>query len=73
MRRLMAWPILGVITLYQYLLSPLLGVNCRFHPSCSHYAREAIEKHGACKGGWLAIKRLARCHPWGGSGDDPVP
>ncbi len=58
---------------YRYLLSPLLGVRCRFAPSCSHYALEAVERHGAVKGVWLSARRLLRCHPWGTSGYDPVP
>ena len=61
------------IRLYQWTISPLLGVNCRYAPSCSAYAIEAIEAHGAPRGLWLALKRIARCHPWGGSGYDPVP
>lgn len=62
----------AVIRLYQWGVSPWLGVRCRFVPSCSHYALEAVERHGA-KGLWLAAKRVARCHPWGGQGHDPVP
>ena len=58
---------------YQYAIRPLLGANCRFYPSCSDYAREAIERHGAILGCWLAARRLLRCHPWGGHGYDPVP
>ena len=58
---------------YQLLLSPLLGGSCRFAPSCSAYAIEAIEAHGALRGVLLAARRVARCHPWGGSGYDPVP
>ncbi|MDR3429906.1 MULTISPECIES: membrane protein insertion efficiency factor YidD [Silvimonas] len=58
---------------YRYTLSPLLGARCRFSPSCSQYAIEAIAKYGAVKGGWLTMRRLARCHPWGGHGHDPVP
>ena len=61
------------IKAYRLTVSPWLGVNCRFEPSCSVYAMEAIERHGALRGAWLALRRLARCHPWGGSGWDPVP
>lgn len=61
------------VRLYQWLLSPILGGRCRFHPSCSVYAVEAIERHGALRGAWFTLCRLARCHPWGGCGDDPVP
>lgn len=63
----------GVVLAYRYTLSPMLGVNCRFAPSCSEYAAEAIEIHGALRGGALAARRLCRCHPFGGSGYDPVP
>jgi len=58
---------------YQIAVSPWLGPACRFEPSCSHYAVEAIERHGAGRGSWLAVKRLSRCHPLGGSGYDPIP
>ncbi len=58
---------------YQLFVSPVLGANCRYAPSCSQYAIEAIESHGAVRGSWLAVKRIGRCHPWGGSGYDPVP
>ncbi|HEX7007458.1 MAG TPA: membrane protein insertion efficiency factor YidD [Alphaproteobacteria bacterium] len=61
------------IRLYQYVLSPLIGPTCRFAPSCSEYAIEAITRFGAARGSWLALRRLLRCHPWGGSGYDPVP
>ena len=58
---------------YQYLISPLTGAACRYTPSCSQYGAEAIKKYGAFKGGWLTLKRIARCNPWGGHGHDPVP
>lgn len=58
---------------YQVALSPLLPAACRYHPTCSHYAIEALEKHGALRGSWLAIKRIARCHPFRAGGFDPVP
>ncbi len=62
-----------LIRFYQYAISPLIPPRCRFTPTCSQYAVEAVQKHGALKGGWLALKRIARCHPFGGSGHDPVP
>lgn len=58
---------------YRLILSPWLGNSCRFQPTCSAYALEALEKHGAIKGGWLAFWRILRCNPWGGCGHDPVP
>ncbi len=61
------------IRLYQLLISPVLPHSCRYLPTCSAYALEAIEVHGVLRGGWLALRRLCRCHPWGGSGYDPVP
>ena len=64
---------LNLIRLYQRAISPNLGPLCRYEPSCSHYAYEAIERHGLVKGGWLGVKRLARCRPYGGRGYDPVP
>jgi putative membrane protein insertion efficiency factor len=65
--------LLALIRAYQFLLSPWVGGSCRYWPTCSHYAREAIEQHGALKGGWMMLARLARCHPWGAGGVDPVP
>ena len=65
--------VLALLRAYQYLIRPLLGANCRFYPSCSDYAREAVERHGVLSGSWLALKRLARCHPYHPGGFDPVP
>lgn len=65
--------LLAGIRAYQYLLRPLLGANCRFLPSCSDYAREAVVRHGAGKGLWLALRRILRCHPYHPGGYDPVP
>lgn len=62
-----------LIRLYQWCVSPWLGANCRFEPSCSHYAAESIERHGPCRGGLLSLWRVLRCQPFGGSGVDPVP
>jgi putative membrane protein insertion efficiency factor len=61
------------IRAYQLLVAPVLPASCRYHPSCSEYARQAIAGHGPLAGGWLALGRIGRCHPWGGSGVDPVP
>ncbi len=69
MKKLLILP----IRFYQLYVSPMLPPACRFTPTCSQYAIEAIQKHGALKGLWLALRRLLRCHPWGGSGYDPVP
>ena len=65
--------LIGAIKLYQVTLSPWLGRQCRYLPTCSAYAEEALRRHGVRRGVWLALKRLGRCHPWGGSGYDPVP
>ena len=62
-----------VILAYQYAVSPLFARSCRFHPSCSAYALEAVERYGSLRGAWLAVKRLLRCHPWHPGGCDPVP
>jgi hypothetical protein len=62
-----------LIRVYQWTISPLLGQNCRFHPTCSQYAVEAVQSFGAVRGSWLAIKRLGRCHPWHPGGFDPPP
>ena len=65
--------VLALIRAYQYLLSPWVGGGCRYWPTCSVYAREAVERHGALRGGWMMLARLARCHPYGAGGVDPVP
>jgi len=70
---LLAWPLIGVVRLYQITLSPFIGRHCRFQPTCSHYSVEALQTHGAVKGSWLTIRRILRCHPFGGYGFDPVP
>lgn len=70
---LLAWPLLGLVWLYRILISPLLGANCRYEPTCSVYAEQALRRHGGIRGGWLVLRRIGRCHPWGGSGYDPVP
>ena len=67
------WLFIGLIRIYQGAISPFLPPSCRYSPSCSQYGVEAIQKHGPFYGGWLTIKRVASCHPWGGSGYDPVP
>lgn len=69
MKYLLIWLVKG----YQYLISPLLGPRCRFYPSCSNYTIEALQKHGFFRGGWLAIRRILRCHPLHPGGVDPVP
>jgi putative membrane protein insertion efficiency factor len=65
--------LLAALRGYQYLFRPLLGAHCRFYPSCSDYAGEAIANHGALRGSWLALRRVSRCHPWHPGGYDPVP
>ncbi|MGJ5642364.1 membrane protein insertion efficiency factor YidD [Formosa sp. S-31] len=73
MKRILIAPFLFLIKIYQSAISPLFPPSCRYHPTCSQYTKEALIKHGLFKGGWLSIKRIFSCHPWGGSGYDPVP
>lgn len=65
--------LIGLLTLYRLFISPLYGQVCRYHPSCSAYALEAVREHDSIRGSWLAVRRLARCHPWAPGGYDPVP
>jgi uncharacterized protein len=72
--KILSLPFILLIKLYQWIVSPMLGSSkCRFTPTCSNYALEAFKKHGVIKGFWLTVKRIGRCHPWGGHGYDPVP
>lgn len=73
MKKLLSYILLGPIYLYRACISPLTPASCRFTPTCSRYAIEAIKKHGPFRGFYLSVKRILRCHPWGGSGYDPVP
>ncbi len=65
--------LIALVHFYRYAISPMLGRNCRFHPTCSEYAIEAIERYGALRGGWMAVRRVGRCHPFNPGGYDPVP
>ena len=73
MKRLLTGALLMLIRGYQLFISPLIGPRCRFYPTCSHYALEALRVHGLRRGGWLALRRICRCHPWHPGGVDPVP
>jgi len=70
--QLLSIPLIVLIKIYQLIISPLLPPSCRFTPTCSHYSLEALKKYGIFKGGWLSFRRIIKCHPWGGSGYDPV-
>ena len=73
LRRILIFPLVVLIKFYQLCISPFTPPSCRFTPTCSQYALEALRRYGPFKGGWLALRRILRCHPWGGSGYDPVP
>lgn len=73
MKKIFSILFLAIIKIYQTVISPFLPPRCRYTPTCSHYGKEAIIKHGPFKGGLLTVKRISRCHPWGGSGEDLVP
>lgn len=73
LNKVATFPLLLLIRGYQLIISPLLGSNCRFMPTCSEYAMESLKSHGLIKGSYLTIKRIGKCHPWGGHGYDPIP
>ena len=73
MSRLLTWIFIFLIRVYKGVLSPMLPARCRYTPTCSEYGLQAIQKYGPFKGGWLTLKRIGSCHPWGGHGHDPVP
>lgn len=72
-KKIIQFPFITLVRFYQLVISPLTPASCRYNPTCSQYTIEAIKEWGILKGGWLSIKRISSCHPWGGSGDDPVP
>jgi putative membrane protein insertion efficiency factor len=73
LNQFLSWIFLLLIRIYQLVISPVIGGSCRFTPTCSQYGIEAIKKYGPFKGGWLTLKRIGSCHPWGKHGHDPVP
>ena len=73
MSRLLAWLFIFLIRIYKLVISPMFPARCRYTPTCSEYGLQAIQKYGPFKGGWLTLKRIGSCHPWGGHGHDPVP
>ena len=73
LKKIISFPVLVLIKFYQWCISPLTPGSCRFSPTCSHYSYKAIKEWGVLKGGWLSLKRISKCHPWGGQGYDPVP
>lgn len=73
MKEILSLPFIALIKIYQLIISPWMGPSCRYTPTCSQYGLEAFKKYGPIKGGWLTLKRILRCNPWGGHGHDPVP
>jgi len=73
LKKIVTYPFVLLVRFYQVAISPYTPSSCRYSPTCSHYAVEALQRHGLFKGGWLVIKRISSCHPWGGEGYDPVP
>ena len=73
MRKILTVPLIALIRVYRYLISPMFGNHCRYTPSCSQYAQEALATHGVLRGLWLTLKRVGSCHPWHAGGYDPVP
>jgi putative membrane protein insertion efficiency factor len=73
LKKIIKFPFIALVRIYQVMISPYTPASCRYSPTCSHYTIEALEKYGVLKGGRLALKRIFSCHPWGGSGYDPVP
>jgi putative membrane protein insertion efficiency factor len=73
LKKILIFPLVAIVRFYQVAISPLTPAACRFEPSCSNYALQALEKYGAIKGCWLALKRILSCNPWGKSGYDPIP
>jgi putative membrane protein insertion efficiency factor len=71
--KILAWPLIALVRVYQLIISPFLPKTCRFYPTCSSYSLEALKKHGILKGSWLSVKRISRCHPGNPGGYDPVP
>lgn len=72
-RKILSLPIIFLVKIYQWMISPILPQSCRYNPTCSVYMIEAVNEWGPLKGTWLGLKRISKCHPWGGFGDDPVP
>lgn len=72
-KKIIRFPFIVLIRFYQYVISPIFPANCRYNPTCSQYSVDAIKEWGVLRGGWMALKRIGSCHPWGGFGDDPVP